>query len=529
MSKSVRNILIIFLSAFLLIGLIFGIKSLKKDNSNIDDSDGIITIKENKDEDKKEKDKLKDKEKVKESEKTIKENDGINKEDNSYSNNNDLSNVGSIDNNGLKNKNSNNEKKNVIVDNTTKSNTQTISNEKKSNNDNKTNDKVVKYDKDNEIEKIIKNNNLEKYRDIIYSNKELFTKYYKAVESNNNLSKAKRNVYDFFIVIVDNKKYLDEDIFFDKLSTLKIVFASTKKIGISGEFLRKNNLIYIYVYKDDVVYHELMHFVDSSLNSNVPRTIYYYDNKVISEEEYKKLLDFSPESHLNEVSGDINYDEVAGEWSVFLSEAGAEHYSANYFSYSHARAYFDPVALYDIFEYLYSEEKMKDVFFGHESLYGLTNGYFTENEFKEFLNTAYAVTYVGAKPSSADYRYIVDSMIGLYNSSRDGNWYNDEKFCLLLYNFIDFDVAQIEGSKYYDISKEKCNYYNNLFNGYKNNLSSYVGSKNYVYPDIIYENNNVYFVTFVDIETENESIVKLLYDGKNDKLKETFRLKYSRR
>ena len=499
-----RKVVIFILGTLIILTLCFGgFAILKRAQSinNTSSKDEIIKINED------ESDKENKKEEVKEKEEKIQDN--------------------VADNDLYSNENNN---KNVKVENTKQGDgVDNVNNEFSSTKNDKKKENITTKSNDSKIEKIISDNNLEEYRDLIYSNKELFTKYSNAVEANDNLGKCKKHVYDFFKVIVDNKKYLDEEIFFDKLSNLKIVFSNTKKIGISGQYYRENNSISIYVYTDAVVYHELMHFVDSSLNSNVPRTLYYYDNKVISEEEYLKLLDYSPESHLNEISGDINYDEVAGEWSVFLSEAGAEHYSAKYFSYSHVRSYFDAVALYDIFEYLYSEEKMKDVFFGYESLYGLTDGYFTENEFKEFLNTAYTITYFKATPANADYRYILDSMIGLYNSSHDDEWYNDEDFCLLRYNFIDFDINKIEGSKYYDINKEKCEYYKNLFNSYKNNLSSYVGTKNHVYPKITYENNNIYFITFVDIETENESIVKLLYDCKNDNLKEVFRKKYSRR
>ena len=409
------------------------------------------------------------------------------------------------------------------VDNVTNESGSTKNNKKK---------KAVNTTKENDstIEKIIKDNDLEKYRDLIYENKDLFTKYYKVVEANNNLGEGKRNVYNLFIVIVDNKEYLNEEIFFRKLGNLKIKYANKVpgKGSISGEYYYNSNEICIYDNKDNVLYHELMHFVDYNLNSNIADTVYSYDNKVISSDEYNKLSS-KEKNNAKIISNFIDYDEVTNNYSEIHAEGGAELYSSRYFSYSYTRSYKKTVYLYYIFEYLYSEESMKAVFFGHESLYGLTGGYFNEYQYKEFLNTIYAITNVYATSTAADYRHIFDSMIGLYTYSRGEDWYNDKEFCLLLYNFIEYDAKMIEGSSNYDICKDYLTYYNNLYYGFADNFDVYTGTESYIRPQLVYENKKIYFVTFINLETEDETFIKYLYDIDNGSFKETYRIKYSRR
>ena len=48
----------------------------------------------------------------------------------------------------------------------------------------------------------------------INKNEELFKKFAFIVENNNMLLGYKKEVYDLFEIVVDNKKYLDEFLFF---------------------------------------------------------------------------------------------------------------------------------------------------------------------------------------------------------------------------------------------------------------------------------------------------------------------------
>ena len=536
MSKSVRNILIIFISAVLLIGLIFGIKCLKKDNSKVDNDSEIITFKEKEDDLKKDK--------IKKIEKTDKVSDSIDNEkkdnstnknsDNSISDssNNTSSSVSSTKNNNdnlnsNKNTKKNASKKTNIINNDNKNTSEKTDSKEVNNNKNEDEKVNTKISTNSQIEKTIKDYDLEKYREVILNNEELFIKYSLAVESNANLGKGKKYVYDMFIVVADQKQYIEDEIFYERLSTLKFLYSNEENSGGKlGEYKVYTNEVIIYCDESKqrgTIYHELMHFIDFNLNSNKAKDLYMYEGKYISKDKYYRLLLESNDNDVYFIDGSIDCDEIAGAWSVFLSESGAELYSKKYFGDSVAESYSDSVNLFHILQYIYTEEKIEEVYFGTGNLYQMTNGYFTEAEFKEFLNTAYAITYYKSTATKNDYNYLFDTMIGLYINSKGKDWYNDREFCYLLYNFVEYRKEWFENSKYLDTFNAKYDYFEKLDKSLSDSFEGLLGTKHYYYPNVIFENGSVILVTYTDKYDDNAMVYKFKYNPKDNTIKEIYR------
>ena len=297
---------------------------------------------------------------------------------------------------------------------------------------------------DTEITKIKKQNDLN--FDIPKKYEELFKKYSKVVENNNNVSKYKKEVYNLFqIIMKDNiNEYLDEDYFFDKLSKLNIyVDKSISNDGVGGYYYYDSNIIELDKEGSVQVYHELMHFLDSSINSGYSDYNWFCKGKKYKDLEYERLSD-----------DDMGKCIYLGPYKTdFITEAGAELYSAKYFKKG-VVAYFDITTYFTALEYIFGSEKMDEIFLSGNSdadfmTLLLENGISVkdyEDTVQDLSFYTYPYKYLDYTPS----RKTLDLLIDLYKKNiKNKIWTNDEEFKYLLRNFMDMGYdAKYEHSKY---------------------------------------------------------------------------------
>ena len=115
---------------------------------------------------------------------------------------------------------------------------------------------------------------------------------------------------DIFEVIIDNKEYLNEINLLKKLRKLNIVYTDNLDPGVAATYEDASTRINLGEHNVATLYHELMHFVDFSINNNNYRySIYKCNNKYIIQKNYSSECEI--------ISIDSN----------FITESGAELYS----------------------------------------------------------------------------------------------------------------------------------------------------------------------------------------------------------
>lgn len=374
---------------------------------------------------------------------------------------------------------------------------------------------INEFDYDIDIDKVIEENNLDKYKDIINDNKDLFKKYANSVEKNNNLGIYKKYVYDYFKVIIDYKDYIDED-FFNKLNDLKIIekneLLSEYTLGVFDGIMNEIQILDGYNNQSDIVLHELMHFIDFRLNSYQDNDI-LLDDKVISKKEYISLsLDEKRRVQIREeMLFDLN----------FISEGGAEIYSAEYFNHSLTKSYEYVCKLFYVFEYMLGTNNMKDVFFANKSFYRLVGQYLSEEKYDKFKDITNKITTVQDSCLEEDFQFVFDVLIDLYISKKSEQWYNDNEFCFLLYNLNREKLSYLKKSKYYDTYEKIHNLYEIEHDIYGQEIASMNNEEYIDVPKIIYENDNIYFLEYYRFGNEKEQkLVKYKYNAEDKNFEE---------
>lgn len=295
---------------------------------------------------------------------------------------------------------------------------------------------------DKEIVEILKKYNLD-YK-VPKKYEKLFKKYSEVVENNVDITKYKKTVYNFFQVLMkDNiNSYLDEDYFLEKLTHLNInINEAITNQGANGYYY--DNLHLIEIDEDNYVplYHELMHLLDYSINSDRGESIWFCDDKYYTDTEYEKLTD----------TGDCKF--IAPLPTEFIKEAGAEIYSTKYFKKG-VNAYFDISMYFTAMEYILGSSTMDELFLSDNSdndflKLVLDNG-FTLEKYYEVVQDLNYYTYSDRYEDYTPSGRIVDFLIDLYKYNKKGkDWKEDETFKYFLKNFMDMGYdAKYVNSKY---------------------------------------------------------------------------------
>lgn len=351
----------------------------------------------------------------------------------------------------------------------------------------------IKEDDNNtvNIDEVIKNNNLEEYKDLINDNKEMFIKYASAVESNDGLGEYKKYVYDYFKVVVDKKEYIDDSVFYKKLGTLK--FEVKDKLvtnGASGEYWSNKNEIQLNQgYKKDasVIYHELMHFIDYALNDNTPDIMFKMNDKFITKEEYTKL-DMPEKREVQIANSNSDRNDV-------IVEGGAEKNSGKYFFDGSTATYQKSVIVYNILEYIFGFDKIESVYYGNVNLYSLMKDYVDIESFEKFIDANNSITRISENEINADYVTSIDFIYNLYINKNGKDIHKDEVFSLLLYSLINnYRIDNLKGSKYYTEYLKVYNNENEKLATIRKKLENRVVEYDFyqVLPKVLVDNNKIY-------------------------------------
>ncbi len=298
---------------------------------------------------------------------------------------------------------------------------------------------------------LINKYNLDKYKDVIRDNEELFKKYAYIVEHNPNLANYKNKVMDLFYEIGLNKEYLDESYFLTSLKQLNMIKKDTlDEEGYVGLYYDDDKRIELLSEENNVVYHELTHFVDYSFNSGISNNVYKCDDEYLSDKEFSKLN--AKESFKCEL--------IIMEEPNFLIEGGAEYYSGSYLNNNVLRTYSIQTNIIGALSYLFGYDKINDIYFdaekGSYNLFMLFhNAGINEQDYINFLD----ITNRFHTFTTKDYFTVCDTLIKIYESIKDTPWYEDKEFREIITMIIGYNkVSDNYTEKYEEYQKLDFNF-----------------------------------------------------------------------
>ena len=281
----------------------------------------------------------------------------------------------------------------------------------------------------------------------------LFIRFAETVEGNASLGKYAEFVYLIFPVIADQTEYLDEAHFLERLSQLSFAEQELDP-GVAGQYRFEPNEILIDPRHSEgvngdcelpaVVFHELMHFADRSLNGE-ERTEYILDGESLTPEEYLALpLD-------DRIRAVIVYG------ADLLLEGGAELYTAKYFAGA-VRWYFKAAAILTGIEYIYGTEKLDELFFSAQSdtllAQLLLDAGYTEDEYYDVIGNLNWYTNQAENVRPAREICAEDILIDLYEHEYGSGWQADEYFLYVLKAINGVAWSGYEASEHADFLKE---------------------------------------------------------------------------
>lgn len=260
---------------------------------------------------------------------------------------------------------------------------------------------------------------------------EVFLKFQQALEENTTAGEYKEFIYLIFPVIAYSSDYIDDSCFYQMVSSLNIVKGELPE-GLNGQYDATNDLtIRADLFQKeperlpDVLFHELMHFLDYNINGW--KTCVYLENG----------------KHLSPV--DVAYytqeqmDKLTAcpdSWMV--TESGAELLTAKFLSGAPC-AYNDGVTFLSCIEYIMGEEYFKKLFFSWDSdaifedLF-LEAGY-THEEYLRASRTMNSIVRSDLYSWPEDAVSPDDLLIDLYTHYKGGNWKDDKTFLSFIKNF----------------------------------------------------------------------------------------------
>ncbi len=261
---------------------------------------------------------------------------------------------------------------------------------------------------------------------------EMFLKFQQALEENTTVGEYKEFIYRIFPVIAYASEYVDDSYFFQRVSSLSITKDELED-SINGQYNSENNLyLKTSLFENDpdrlpdVLFHELMHFLDYNING-VKTCVYIDENgKHLSPAEVAYFTD-------EEMDKLITCPE-----SLIVTEPGAEIYTSKFLTGA-PYAYKDGVTFLSCIEYIMGEEYMKKLFFSwdtdalFEELF-MEAGY-THQEYMKASRTLNNLARSDLYSFPEDAASPEDLLIDLYTHYKGGNWKEDKKFLSFIKNF----------------------------------------------------------------------------------------------
>lgn len=352
-----------------------------------------------------------------------------------------------------------------------------------------------------DIDDIISKYDLKDIEFKINKNEDLFKKFTYIIENNYMLLDHKKEVYDLFEVIADNKNYLDEFYFLHKLGYLNIhnteVLHEGKAAGTYQDF---NTRIDLSSDIDRVIYHELIHFVDYSIKGSSSTILYKCGDKIDLYEAVPNIPD--------------GCYYVSFPYSNYITEAGAESFTSKYFT-KEVLAYNFATYYLNALEYIYGSDTLNKWYYGDHN-------YFVKTLYEEFNDEKVVTRIFEALRDTTsldrgpikDIDYLMDILIDLYKKHNGEDYLSDKKFTFLLRPMLGYD--NVNKSKYYNEFKVL----NNMDYGTLVNLKNEIGYENYsTHIDPIIVNDKMYLSWSAwNSKVAKSAVIWINYDFDNDKI-----------
>lgn len=311
----------------------------------------------------------------------------------------------------------------------------------------------VRIDTDEMINKY----ELSNISDKINNNKILFNKYAYIVENNNDLLEYKKQVMDMFSVVIDNKEYLNELTLLKKLKDLNIEHVQDLGAGIAGTYSDSFGDIRIRLKErsNNTLYHELMHFIDYSFNSNNLGTyIYDCNGKYLVGKSYNTTCDM------------VNID------TNFIVEAGAEVYSGKYFT-KEIMAYQPAPTILEALEYICGSDEVREWYFNNDIYFKMLwfdIGY-SKEKVDKVIEALTSQTQV-IRNGNDNILLIVDSLIDLYKYRNGNEFLKDNKFKYIIRSILSYR-DDFSSSKYKNELEEIMSDKDTIVNVFRDKFSEY--------------------------------------------------------
>ena len=361
------------------------------------------------------------------------------------------------------------------------------------------------------INDLINEYNLTWMKDTINENEELFKKYAYIALNNNLLNNYQNKVLDLFYEIALNKDYLDE---YYLLSSLKKLNITKKDVldeeGYTGLYYDDDKRIDLLNDDNNVMYHELTHFVDFSFNIDNSNEIFKCGDKYLSNSDFIKL----------NIKENNNCELVIMEEPNFIIEGGAEYFSSYYLNKNVLRAYKFQTNVIGALAYIYGFDKLNEIYFSNDGSYKLfmlfNSAGITVSEYNKFLEATHRYHNITEEETIM----ITDMLIKMYEQEKDNHWYEDAEFkeiISLLINYTNINQSTSNYQEYLKLNYDFPNKYQSILGNNINNLvnvvPSYMKTKDasYLVFCFIDENANYYYKIYK-------------YDFKNNKVLDSYQI-----
>ena len=350
-----------------------------------------------------------------------------------------------------------------------------------------------------DTDEIIDKYELNNISDKIEKNKILFNKYAYIVENNNNLLEYKKQVMDMFSVVIDNKEYLNELTLLKKLKDLNIEHVQDLGAGIAGTYSDSFGDIKIRLKEisNNTLYHELMHFIDYSFNSNNLGTyIYDCNGKYLVGKSYNTTCDI--------VSIDTN----------FIVEAGAEVYSGKYFT-KEVMAYQPAPTILEALEYICGSDEVREWYFNNDIYFKMLwfdIGY-SKEKVDKVIEALTSQTQV-IRNGNDNILLIVDSLIDLYKYRNGNEFLKDNKFKYIIRSILNYR-NDFSASKYKNELEEIMSDKDTIVNVFRDKFSEYGYYDGY--GNILIIDNQVY-ISISCYKDNKLGVLLIEYDFNNNRV-----------
>ena len=355
---------------------------------------------------------------------------------------------------------------------------------------------------DLDINKVIEEYDLKNIESYIRKDEELFKKYAYIAINNREIKPYLKPVLEVFMPFIENKKYLNEGEFFYSLANLKIIEVNKlDSLYTAGEYYDgQEPNIKIVKGEKNVIYHELMHFIDGRIAGDTSK--------------YNTLC-LTPEGTVTSLEGKNCLRYISFN-ARFLVEAGAETYATSYLNKG-TFGYRANVDIYNTFAYIFGGNLMNDIFFSPKTSELFVNELLKYGMKIEDIESFDKITKNALiehlSYNDADKVEITKFIINLYKNKYKKDWYTDKKFAYILSNMVGGDYAYSRSFNKSFSEKERMNFYNSFDNdGIKKQLESHGYILNKVY---IYKNGEDWFLVNL---SDKIKYVFYQYDINNDKV-----------